>query len=180
MAGRAVAIGYEWKWPWNANSHCILENDDLLIYSPISFPCPLFSSCSHYHHGHHHFSLLLTLFSSSCFFLSCSVFLKCTFGIWFLIFPSFCLLSFSLILFTVFVLCSDLFKIRDIQIHQNFFVRAHFIWPQLFELWLIWLYFIHKEIYANYILWQTGPWKKSAVQKIVHFITNFKSKLLQP
>ena len=42
MAARTVAIGYEWKWPWNADSHCVLENDDLLIYSP-SFLFPVLS-----------------------------------------------------------------------------------------------------------------------------------------
>lgn len=55
MAAAAGAVGYECKWPWNANCHLvcvglILQHDDLLIYLPIclsrslSFPMPPLSS----------------------------------------------------------------------------------------------------------------------------------------
>lgn len=103
MAGRAVAVGYEWKWPWNANSHCILENDDLLIYSPVSHSCPLFSSCPHYQHRPHCLIFfLLTILSSSPFPSSLfGVFQVLHFDIWlfhhlFFIFSSLYLLFWGL------------------------------------------------------------------------------------
>lgn len=77
MAGRGPAVSAEWKWPWNAVSHCVLENDDLLICSPVSLPAlssPLSSSqtssLSLLLPARRFFKLFYLIFDSPCCLLS--------------------------------------------------------------------------------------------------------------
>lgn len=154
MAGRAVAVGYEWKWPWNANSHYILENDDLLIYSPISLSCPLFSSCFHYHHGHHHPCFLLSLLLFSPLFIVYSLASDVWFTLLFVVihFPS----------YSLFLFCSVLNFLISVtpKFTQTTLCTFYLIPTVLSFEWCDFFCFNHREMYANYILWQTGPWKE--------------------
>lgn len=162
MAGGAMTAGYEWKWPWNANSHhmsaSISENDDLLIYSPISLFCPLFPSFSYYHNRYHHLLLSFYPFLFHIFFPS--VHLNWTFSS-----SDFSpLVVVILHLIILFLLWPSLavtpeFTKTTLDLHISFDISS--VWT----MWEMQFCVLYTKMYANYILWQRCSRKEQCTGK---------------
>lgn len=173
-----VAVGYEWKWPWNADSHCMsqswlhfLENDDLLIYSPSPFRALSFP------HAPIIITDIISFFHFTLFFFLFSLLFKVFFYLLASDFcPTSCCHSFPLMLFITFLLWPFYYQWQPNSAWEQ---SAHSVWPQLFELWVIWNLFYFQRNVCKLHFVANRPLERALYMKIVSFITKFKSKWLQ-